>query len=98
MTTPRSKYEDEIIQAMYDICRPKTTPPMARMSDSDRAREYIAIARFKLARHVFEETLRDGVLPLTSLRADRVQDILDMLEDASPDIEAWEEKISEACK
>lgn len=87
-------YNRMVLDKIWDLATRKA--PVPRMSAEDIDREYVAIARFKLARSVFEETLRDGVLPITSLRADRIQDILDMLEDASPNIGGWEEAISEA--
>ena len=97
--TDRLKYESELLQRIHDICAPKPAPfklATPRLSDEDLSNEHIAIARYKLARKVFEETLRDGVLPLTSLRADRIQDILEMLEDASPAEDIWVEDIAKA--
>lgn len=67
-----------------------------RMSDKDIANEYMAMKAGSTARGLFEYMVKEVVIPRSSLRADRFQDILSMFEDAWPDQKAWEDALAEA--
>lgn len=86
----RQAYELEILSTFAGLGR-----RAPELSDTDRDNEYAAQKTFFAALNAFTSEVR-AAQSLSTLRRDALSELLAGLADATPDLRAWEESISDA--
>ena len=86
----RLAYEAELLSTFARMGR--RTP---ELSDADRDREFLAQRIFFAALDAFKSDVQKAA-SLSGLRKDALSELLTALADATPDVTAWDEAISDA--